>query len=92
MGLKWSAIVWWRVAWALFIGSLVVPGWFAANFAYVATYNETDQAVPSDVIIVLGCPSYEGDVLRVLYTQFVSRILFLAAEAHSEVPDIACYV
>ncbi len=59
----WSNITWWRVAWALFIGSLVIPAWFAADFAYVATYNEADQAVPSNVIIVFGCPSYEGNVI-----------------------------
>jgi uncharacterized SAM-binding protein YcdF (DUF218 family) len=79
---KWSAIVWWRVAWALFIGSLVIPGWFAADFAYVATYNETDQAVPSDVIIVLGCPSYEGNVISTTFSSCLQARAHHAADLY----------
>lgn len=54
--------MWWVVGWVLFISSLVPNLWFASNLIYVSTDNETDHAVPSDVIIVFGCPSYEGNI------------------------------
>jgi uncharacterized SAM-binding protein YcdF (DUF218 family) len=36
--------------------------WAGADLIYVSTDNETDYAAPADVILVLGCPSYEGNV------------------------------
>lgn len=77
-----NTIIWWRVAWALFIGSLIVPGWFAADFAYVATYNETDWAVPSDVIIVLGCPSYEGNKINTAFSACIQARAHHAADLY----------
>lgn len=50
--------------------------WPVVTFVYVATDNEIDHAVASDVIIVLGCPSYEGNVVS---TTFSSCLL---ARAH----------
>lgn len=37
--------------------------WAVLALVYVATDNESDYAVASDVIIVFGCPSYEGNVI-----------------------------
>jgi uncharacterized SAM-binding protein YcdF (DUF218 family) len=78
----WSTIAWWRVAWGLFIGSLVIPAWFAANLAYVATYNESDQAVRSDVIIVFGCPSYEGNVAGATFSACIQARARHAADLY----------
>ena len=50
--------------------------WPVLTFVYVATDNETDHAVASDVVIVFGCPSYEGNVVS---TTFSSCLL---ARAH----------
>jgi uncharacterized SAM-binding protein YcdF (DUF218 family) len=36
--------------------------WAGADLLYVSTDNETDYAAPADVLLVLGCPSYEGNV------------------------------
>jgi uncharacterized SAM-binding protein YcdF (DUF218 family) len=50
---------------------MLVLIWFLLNLAYVSTFNETDRAVPSDVIIVLGCPSYEGNVISTTFSACV---------------------
>jgi uncharacterized SAM-binding protein YcdF (DUF218 family) len=67
----------------LFIGSLIIPGWLAANFAYVATYNETDYAVPSDVIIVFGCPTYEGNVISTTFSACLQARAHHAADLYT---------
>jgi uncharacterized SAM-binding protein YcdF (DUF218 family) len=36
--------------------------WYGMDLRYVSTDNETDYAVAADVIIVLGRPSYEGNI------------------------------
>jgi uncharacterized SAM-binding protein YcdF (DUF218 family) len=45
--------------------------WSAAVLVYVATDNVTDYATPSDVIIVLGCPSYERNVVSTTFSACV---------------------
>lgn len=44
------------------LGVLALALWAALDLAYVMTDNETDHVAPADVILVLGCPSYEGNV------------------------------
>jgi uncharacterized SAM-binding protein YcdF (DUF218 family) len=63
--------LWWRLTLLLAAGPLLYLLWFALNFAYVATDNETDYAAASDVIIVLGCPSYEGNVVSTTFSACV---------------------
>ncbi len=54
---------WWRRLALLLAAVALIPLlWFAADLAYVSTDNETDYAISADTIIVLGCPSYEGNV------------------------------
>ena len=67
---------WKRLDRFLLAGVLLVVFWPVLTFVYVATDNETDYAVASDVIIVLGCPSYEGNIVS---TTFSSCLL---ARAH----------
>lgn len=55
----------------LLAGPMLVLIWFLLDLAYVSTFNETDRAVPSDVIIVLGCPSYEGNVVSTTFSACV---------------------
>ncbi len=45
--------------------------WYAMDLRYVSTDNETDYAVPADVIVVLGCPSYEGNVVSTTFSACV---------------------
>lgn len=49
-------------------GALVPYVWFASDLLYVSSDNETDYAVSSDVIIVLGCPSYEGNLVSTTFS------------------------
>jgi uncharacterized SAM-binding protein YcdF (DUF218 family) len=60
----------------LLAGALLVLLWPVLTLVYVAADNETDHAVASDVIIVLGCPTYERNVVS---TTFSSCLL---ARAH----------
>jgi hypothetical protein len=57
------------VVWVLACGVATLALWFAFDLVYVSTGNETDHASPADVIIVLGCPSYEGNVVSATCTQ-----------------------
>ena len=50
---------------------VVLLVWSSLALLYVATDNVTDYAVPSDVIIVLGCPSYERNILAKSYSACV---------------------
>ncbi|HVF99248.1 MAG TPA: YdcF family protein [Chloroflexia bacterium] len=50
---------------------VVLLVWSSLDLLYVATDNVTDYAVPSDVIIVLGCPSYERNILVKSYSACV---------------------
>jgi hypothetical protein len=52
--------------WVLGGGVAIVVAWYALDLVYVSTGNETDHASPADVIIVLGCPSYEGNIVSML--------------------------
>ena len=45
---------------AALLGALVL--WAGGALAYVVIDTEADDAAPADVILVLGCPSYEGNV------------------------------
>src|SRR5437868_3518175 len=74
--------IWWRVAWILFAGALVMPIWFGADLLYVSTDNETDYAAPSDVIIVLGCPSYENNVISTTFSACVQARAHHAANLY----------
>jgi uncharacterized SAM-binding protein YcdF (DUF218 family) len=76
-GLRWRIL-----AWLLLIGAVVPYVWFGLDFAYVSTDNETDYAVPSDVIIVLGCPSYEGNVLSTTFSACVQARAHHAADLY----------
>jgi hypothetical protein len=65
---KWLGLLW------LLLAVVLLPAlWFGLDFIYVSSDNVTDYAVPSDVIIVLGCPSYENNVISVLFTQTKSN-------------------
>jgi uncharacterized SAM-binding protein YcdF (DUF218 family) len=75
--------VWWVVAWLLLLGAVVPYVWFGLDYRYVSTDNETDYAVPSDVIIVLGCPSYEGNVISTTFSACVQARAHHAAELYS---------
>jgi uncharacterized SAM-binding protein YcdF (DUF218 family) len=50
------------VVWVLACAVVTLALWYAFDLVYVSTGNETDHASPADVIIVLGCPSYEGNI------------------------------
>lgn len=61
---------------------LLLIVWPAADLAYVSTDNETDYAVPSDVIIVLGCPSYERNVISTTFSACVQARAHHAASLY----------
>ena len=61
---------------------MVVTLWPVLTFVYVATDNETDHAVASDVIIVLGCPSYEGNVVSTTFSSCLLARAHHAAELY----------
>src|SRR5215210_4424237 len=42
--------------------ALLLGLWMGGDLAYVLIDAETDHAAPADVIIILGCPSYENNV------------------------------
>lgn len=70
------------LAWLLVsIGSALVL-WASLALVYVATDNVTDYAVPSDVIIVLGCPSYERNVLSATFSACVQARAHHAARLY----------
>ena len=73
---------WWLVACLLFVGALVPYIWFGFNLHYVSTDNETDYSVPSQVIIVLGCPSYEGNIPSDSYSGCVQARAHQAADLY----------
>ena len=73
---------WWLVTWLLFITALVPYAWFGSNLLYVSTDNETDHAVPSDVIIVFGCPSYEGNIISDTFSACVQARAHHAADLY----------
>jgi uncharacterized SAM-binding protein YcdF (DUF218 family) len=56
--------------------------WYGLDLAYVASDNETDHATQSDVIIVLGCPSYEGNVLSTTFSACVQARAHHAAQLY----------
>jgi uncharacterized SAM-binding protein YcdF (DUF218 family) len=74
--------IWRIVAWLLLIGAVVPYVWFGLDLAYVSTDNESNYAVPSDVIIVLGCPSYEGNVLSTTFSACVQARAHHAADLY----------
>jgi hypothetical protein len=51
---------WWLVVCLLPAVALVPFVWVGLDLAYVSTDNETDYAVPSDVIIISGYPCGEA--------------------------------
>jgi uncharacterized SAM-binding protein YcdF (DUF218 family) len=56
--------------------------WYGLAYLYVSTGNETDEALPSDVIIVLGCPSYEGNVISKTFSACVQARAHHAARLY----------
>jgi uncharacterized SAM-binding protein YcdF (DUF218 family) len=56
--------------------------WYAADLIYVSTGNVTDYAVPSDVIIVFGCPSYEGNVVSTTFSACIQARAHHAADLY----------
>lgn len=79
---KRKRIALWIVAWSLFATSLIPNIWFGASLLYVSTDNETDHAVPSDVIIVFGCPSYEGNIPAPTFSACIQARAHHAAELY----------
>ena len=73
---------WKRLGLFLLAGVLLVLLWPVLTFVYVATDNETDHAVASDVIIVLGCPTYEGNVVSTTYSSCLLARAHHAAELY----------
>jgi uncharacterized SAM-binding protein YcdF (DUF218 family) len=71
------------VVWVVLTCSLFVLLWFAYDFAYVSTGNVTDEAVPSDVIIVFGCPAYEGNVISTTYSACLQARAHHAADLYN---------
>lgn len=70
------------VIWLLVVGALLTLFWFAIDLTYVANDNETDYAAPADVIIVLGCPSYEGNVASSTFSPCLQARARHAAELY----------
>ena len=64
--------------------------WFWLAYSYVSTGNEHDQAVPSDVIIVLGCPSYERNVISKTFSACVQARARHAARLYHR--ELAPYI
>ncbi|MDQ3929501.1 MAG: YdcF family protein [Chloroflexota bacterium] len=59
------------LAWLLVSAGASLLLWSVLALLYVATDNVSDYAVPSDVIIVLGCPSYERNVVSATFSACV---------------------
>ena len=74
--------VWRGIAWVLAVFGLLFLLWTLAVYLYVATGNETDYAVASDAIIVLGCPSYEGNVISTTFSACVQARAHHAAQLY----------
>jgi uncharacterized SAM-binding protein YcdF (DUF218 family) len=70
------------VVWVLACGVATLALWFAFDLVYVSTGNETDHASPADVIIVLGCPSYEGNVVSDTFSACVQARALHAARLY----------
>lgn len=71
------------LAWLLVAVGVFLIFWSGMVLAYVATDNVTDYAVPSDVIIVLGCPSYERNVLSTTFSACVQARAHHAARLYN---------
>lgn len=56
------------MAWFLAILGIVLLVWASLDVVYVATDNVTDYATPADAIIVLGCPTYERNVISTTFS------------------------
>jgi uncharacterized SAM-binding protein YcdF (DUF218 family) len=74
---KWLRLLWLPVGVTLF-----VLLWYAADLLYVSTGNVTDYAVQSDVIIVFGCPSYEGNVVSTTFSACIQARAHHAADLY----------
>ncbi len=70
------------LAWLLMLVGLALVLWSSLVLVYVATDNVTDYAVPSDVIIVLGCPSYERNVVSTTFSACVQARAHHAARLY----------
>jgi uncharacterized SAM-binding protein YcdF (DUF218 family) len=71
--------------WVLACAVATVALWYAFDLAYVSTGNESDHASPADVIIVLGCPSYERNVVSDTFSACVqARARHAARLYHSD--------
>jgi uncharacterized SAM-binding protein YcdF (DUF218 family) len=78
------------VTWLLVGLSVLIVLWYALDFVYIATDNVTDRAVSSDVIIVLGCPSYEGNVISTTFSACVQARAHHAARLYQR--GLAAYI
>ena len=78
------------LAWLLIASALLLLLWSAGDLVYVATDNETDYAAPADVIIVLGCPSYEGNVISTTFSACVHARAHHAAKLYHR--DLAAHI
>src|SRR6476469_6673550 len=74
---KWLRLLWLPVA-----VLLLLLLWFASDFIYVSTGNVTDYALPSDVIIIFGCPSYENNVVSTTFSACLQARAHHAADIY----------
>ena len=56
--------------------------WLGMDVAYVLGQAEADYTAPADVIIVLGCPSYEGNVYSTTFSACVRVRAYHAADLY----------
>jgi len=79
-----------RLLWLPVAAALLLVLWFALDLIYVSTDNVTDYAAPSDVIVVLGCPTYENNVISTTFSACVQARARHAADlyAHGLAPHI----
>lgn len=73
-----------RFIWILTVIAVALLAWPVADLIYVSTGNVTDSAVASDVIIVLGCPSYENNVVSTTFSACVQARAHHAAHLYNQ--------
>src|SRR4051794_32393323 len=79
---KWRRITG-VLLWLALAGALLLFLWFSADLLYVSTGNATDNATKSDVIIVLGCPTFEGNVVSTTFSACLRSRAHHAAQLYN---------
>ncbi len=62
--------------------ALLLLLWPTLDYFYVSTDNEVDYAAPADVIILLGCPGFEGNVISTTFSACVQARAHHAADLY----------